>query len=75
MKVYEVQVCRWHECARQRQYRVVGTVLAEDIGEALDKAVEQYESALDPNEDESVCIGPPGTERTPTRFERIDDGL
>jgi hypothetical protein len=70
MKVYEVMVCRWHECARQRQYRNVGTVMAESLWEALEKAQEQYADAPDPNEDESICLGPES--RPPTRFELID---
>ena len=74
MKVYEVQVCRWNDCPHQRQYRTVGTVLADDTWEALNKAQEKYADAPDPNENEPLCLGPIGTERTPTRFERIDGG-
>lgn len=72
MKVYEVKVCRWHECARQRQYRDVGTVMAEGLWEALEKAQDQYADAPDPNESESICIGP-AEPRNPNRFERIND--
>lgn len=78
MRVYEVhgvsranfEECRRPECgchAAQRIYRLLGTLLAHDVVEALDRAQVEFDSFA--REDEIIAIGP--NDRAPTSWELI----
>jgi len=68
MKSWRVECVRWHPCASQRQYREVGTTLADTMWDAVCKAQEEFAHVAEDDEEIVVYCLPDA----PTRFELID---